>query len=98
MCVEACCIVVIMCSLWTVGTCDGSLRGRHYFQCPPYHGVFVKPADVICVTGRKVSRERSGGEKECDQFKLFFYSHAQEALWFPGYRKGHSLEVYPKGR
>ena len=40
--------------MWTVGTCDGSLRGRQYFQCPPLHGVFVKPADVLCVTGRKV--------------------------------------------
>ncbi|CAI8042107.1 CAP-Gly domain-containing linker protein 2 [Geodia barretti] len=36
-----------------VGTCDGSLRGRQYFQCPPLHGVFVRPADVLCVTGRK---------------------------------------------
>ena len=37
-----------------VGTCDGSVKGRRYFQCPPNHGVFVRPSDVMCVTGRKV--------------------------------------------
>lgn len=37
-----------------VGNSNGTLKGRRYFQCPPSHGVFVKPADVICVTGRKV--------------------------------------------
>ena len=39
----------------TVGNCDGLLKGRRYFQCPPNHGVFVRSSDVICVTGRKVS-------------------------------------------
>lgn len=34
------------------GITDGTLRGRQYFQCPPAHGIFVLPHDVLCVTGR----------------------------------------------
>ena len=41
-----------------IGTCDGSVKGRRYFQCPPNHGVFVRPSDVMCVTGRKVRKRR----------------------------------------
>ena len=43
-----------------VGTCDGSVKGRRYFQCPPNHGVFVRPSDVMCVTGRKVREGKEG--------------------------------------
>ena len=38
-----------------VGITDGAVRGQRYFQCPPGHGVFVLPHNVLCVTGRKVS-------------------------------------------
>ena len=40
--------------VFLVGNIDGYLKGRRYFQCPPSHGVMVKAADIICVTGRKV--------------------------------------------
>lgn len=36
-----------------VGITDGTVRGQQYFQCPPGHGIFVLPHDVLCVTGRK---------------------------------------------
>jgi dynactin complex subunit len=39
---------------YAVGNSNGVLKGRRYFQVATNHGVFVKPGDVICVTGRKV--------------------------------------------
>ena len=37
-----------------VGITDGAVKGKRYFQCPPLHGVFLLPHDILCVTGRKV--------------------------------------------
>ena len=48
-------IISVFFLLIVVGNCDGLLKGRRYFRCPPNHGVFVRAGDVICVTGRKVS-------------------------------------------
>lgn len=36
-----------------VGITDGAVKGKRYFQCPPLHGVFLLPHDILCVTGRK---------------------------------------------
>ena len=67
-----------------VGTCDGSVKGRRYFQCPPNHGVFVRPSDVMCVTGRKVREGKkvqaslyTRGKRKYDAYKVILAS-------FPG--------------
>jgi hypothetical protein len=36
------------------GITDGAVRGQRYFQCPPSHGIFTLPYNIIGVTGRKL--------------------------------------------
>ena len=37
-----------------IGISDGEVKGKRYFNCPPGHGVFVLPHNILSVIGRKV--------------------------------------------
>jgi len=60
------------------GKHDGFIHGRRYFQCRPFHGVFVRPSQV------RFSHNRIRSRKQQTYRKMSNQSSADETLFLRG--------------